>query len=140
MDLMDPNSGSHDNVWDKDKQVAEEVRNIAAEWNFPIASATQLNRSAVGQEKHTHAMIAGGISKINTCDTWVTISLDDVRKQKGEIVLHFNKTRNSDAVGSSLVMKWDPRKLRITDKDAAPRLELKKKTPEKKSILDLMTS
>jgi archaellum biogenesis ATPase FlaH len=141
LDLMAPNSGTSDGVWEKDKAVSEESRNLGVEWNIPVASASQLNRSSVGQEIHNHAMIAGGISKINTCDNLITILFDETRRRKGEIQFQFGKTRNSDAVGSMLDLDWIDMHLRIQSKGSG-RLALKPKAkpiPEKKKgIIDMM--
>lgn len=118
MDLMSPmDKVSADNVFEKDKRVAEELRNIAIEYNLISITASQLNRSAVNADQINHSHIAGGISKINTSDTYITIILSETLKAAGEIAFHYQKTRNSDGVGKTTYLKWDKTCLRIGDKD-----------------------
>jgi len=117
LDLMTPmDKVSADNVFEKDKRVSEELRNIAVELNTVVITASQLNRSAVGAESINHSHIAGGISKVNTCDVYITIILSETLKAAGEVAFHYQKTRNSDGVGKTTYLKWDPTSLRISNK------------------------
>lgn len=117
LDLMSPTDKvSADNVFEKDKRVAEELRNVAMEFNLMMITASQLNRSAVGAEVINHSMIAGGISKINTADVYITIILSETLRAAGEIAFHYQKTRNSDGVGKTTYLSWNNKNLRITTK------------------------
>ena len=117
LDLMTPmDRVSADNVFEKDKRVSEELRNIAVELNTVVITASQLNRSAVGAESINHSHIAGGISKVNTCDVYITIILSETLKAAGEVAFHYQKTRNSDGVGKTTYLKWDAASLRISNK------------------------
>lgn len=120
LDLMSPTDKvSADNVFEKDKRVAEELRNIAFEYNLMMITASQLNRSAVGAEVINHSMIAGGISKINTADLYITIILSETLKAAGEIAFHYQKTRNSDGVGKTTYLSWNNKNLRIGNKSTS---------------------
>lgn len=119
VDLMHPNEKDVDagNLWIKDKLCSEQLRDIGVRHNMMVATASQLNRSAVGATHQTHDQIAGGISKINTADVYWSIVMNETQKAKGEICFHFQKTRNSDGVGKTIYLKWDSKYLRILDRE-----------------------
>lgn len=131
LDKMNPNEKvSADNVFEKDKRVSEQLRDIGVDENMFIVTASQLNRSAVNATTHDHSQIAGGISKINETDVYMSILLDDAMKAQGDICFNLLKTRSSDGVGNTVYMKWDNKYLRVRnpdDDDRKPGLELKKK-------------
>jgi len=116
IDLMAPTTKvSMDNLFIKDKYVAEELRSLAVEYDAILITASQLNRTAVDQERHNHAMIAGGISKIQTADNVISIRQTEAMRNCGEISFQFMKTRSSNGVGRVIYMSWDPDSLRIID-------------------------
>jgi len=110
-DRCGPNDKS--NAFVKDKFVSEELRALAMKMDLTVFTACQFNRSGVaGEDVKSQAQIAGGISKIYTADNVIYI---DARKDRGEMVLDFQKTRNSSAVGSRLIMSYDIDSLRVLD-------------------------
>jgi KaiC/GvpD/RAD55 family RecA-like ATPase len=118
LDLMGTNEFiSSENVFEKDKAAAEQLRNIANDYNAFMITAAQQNRAAVGQTDINHSHIAGGISKINTTDVYISIIMNDAMRANGEIAFMFLKTRSSDGVGKTIYLKWNPVSLRITDPD-----------------------
>lgn len=119
VDLMHPNEKNVDagNLWIKDKLCSEQLRDIGVRHNLMVATASQLNRSAVNATHQSHDQIAGGISKINTCDVYWSILMNESQRAKGEICFHFQKTRNSDGVGKTIYLKWDASHLRILNRD-----------------------
>lgn len=118
LDLMNPNEKIDiGDIWVKDKLVSEQIRDIAVQFNLVIATASQLNRSAVKATQHDHSQIAGGISKINTTDVYWSILFNDAQRAKGEIAFVLQKTRNSDGVGKTVYLKWDAKHLRILDRE-----------------------
>lgn len=122
LDIMGTNSHvSGDNVFEKDKQAAEQLRNIAGEYNMHVITASQQNRGAVGQTDLNHSHIAGGISKINTTDVYVSIIMSSTMRAAGEVAFQFLKTRSSDGVGKTMQLKWDSKTLRITNPDDTKR-------------------
>jgi archaellum biogenesis ATPase FlaH len=140
LDKMSPNSKvSADNISEKDKLCSEQLRDIGVEYDLCIATASQLNRSAVNAKTHDHSQIAGGMTKINEADTYISILMNDIMRAQGEMNFFFQKTRNSDGVGSIVPMNWDKRNLLITDSnrqvDSGIEMNIKPKTV---SILDLM--
>lgn len=106
-------------VYTRDKLVSEALREIANDFKAIAVTASQQNRSAVGMVDIDHSHIAGGISKIDTCDLAISIIFTDAMKAAGEIAFQLIKTRNSDGVGKNVQLKWIGRHLRIANADSA---------------------
>lgn len=119
LDKMAPNEKniSYSDVWTKDKLCAEQVRDMGDKYNMFIATASQLNRQAVNATHHDHSQIAGGISKINETDIYISIICTDTMRAAGEMTYQLQKTRNSDGCGQAVHLKWDHKYLRILDQD-----------------------
>lgn len=109
---------SAENQFIKDKFVSEELRAIANDYNAMMVSASQLNRGAQEIESLdalNQSHIAGGISKINTCDNLVMIIQTAQMKARNEMVFKLVKTRSSAGVGSYFTMNFSPVSLRLTN-------------------------
>lgn len=118
LDIMGANEQvSADNVSEKDKRTAEQLRDIGFSYNAFMASASQLNRSAIDAEHLNQSHTAGGLTKVNTVDWQIAIVQNSAMKALGEIMYTFLKARSSDAVGKSIYLKWDNTRLTISDKD-----------------------
>lgn len=118
LDLMSPNERvSADNVFEKDKRSSEQLRDILFDYDMIGITASQQNRSAITAIELNQSHIAGGISKINTTDVYVSIILTDAMKNAGEIGFHFLKTRNSDGVGHQVYLGWNNKTLRIEEQE-----------------------
>lgn len=129
LDLMASNRNiSVENVFIKDKFIAEEVRSLADEFNMMAISASQLGRQAMETKDHHQGHIQGGISKVNTTDNLVAILQDETNKAAGEFILKGLKTRNSGGVGKTCILKWNQAILRVTEQDT-----LKLNTPKPRS-------
>lgn len=113
LDIMGPNEKVVDNVSEKDKQVAEQFRDILFDYNMFGATASQQNRSAIDAQELNHSHIAGGLTKVNTVDVYVSIIMTPTMKAAGEIGFAFLKTRSSDGVGKTIYLRWDNNSLRI---------------------------
>jgi hypothetical protein len=144
LDVMSPNEHvSADNISEKDKRSAEQLHDIGFEYNMFIASASQQNRGAIDAQELNQGHIAGGLTKINTVDVYISIILTPTMRAAGEIGFAFLKTRSSDGVGKTVYLKWNPISLRISnldheddnsDKEMIARvaqLRLESKTPKK---------
>lgn len=119
LDKMSPNEHvSADNVFEKDKRCSEQLRQIGVDHHMFIATASQLNRSAVKATEHDHSHIAGGISKINETDVYISLKATEAMRAQNEILFIFEKTRNSDGVGKRVYLRWDQKTLVISDKIA----------------------
>jgi len=138
IDLMGSNEKiSADNIHEKDKRASEELREIANDYNAVGITASQQNRGAVTATEVNHSHIAGGISKINTTDVYVSILMTDAMRAKGEMALKFLKTRSSDGVGQTIYLDYNKVTLRITDPNnlnLPPKGGKPKETPEDSDI------
>jgi len=117
LDLMMP-AGQKISVSDmfvKDKLVAEELRNLVVNEQLLLATASQLNRSAVESVEFDHSMIAGGLSKIQTADNVFGIYSTPTMRERCMVQIQFMKTRSSGAVGQKIDLSFNPDTLRITD-------------------------
>ncbi len=118
LDNMSPNEHvSADNVFEKDKRSSEQLRQIGVDYNMYIATASQLNRSAVNATDHDHSQIAGGISKINVTDVYWSIIFTEQMRAMNKIIFILQKTRNSDGLGTQVHLRWEPKYLRIVNED-----------------------
>lgn len=150
LDKMYPNEKIDlGDVWTKDKLVSEQLRDIGVEHNMFVATASQLNRDAVKAAHHDHSHIAGGISKINESDIYISIRMTPEMMAAGQCTFTLQKTRNSDGVGKSIYLKWIGGLLRIVeDNQTTPAIQFKKKgdtlieSPSQggERLLDLMSS
>jgi KaiC/GvpD/RAD55 family RecA-like ATPase len=119
LDLMMPASQkiSVSDMFVKDKLVAEELRNLVVSEQLLLATASQLNRSAVESVEFDHSMIAGGLSKIQTADNVFGIFSTPTMRERCMVQLQFMKTRSSGAVGQKIDLSFNPDTLRISDMD-----------------------
>lgn len=118
LDIMGANEKvSADNISEKDKRATEQLRDILFDYNMYGATASQQNRSAIDAQELNQGHIAGGLTKVNTVDVYASIILTPTMKASGEIGFSFLKTRNSDGVGKTIFLKWDNKRLRITNPD-----------------------
>ena len=118
LDIMAPNERvSADNVFEKDKLVSEQLRAIGGDYNAVTASASQQNRGAVDEVNIRQSHIAGGISKVNTCDWWISIIATTSMRAAGDCAMQFIKTRNSNGEGQTIYLQWT-KNIRILDLDS----------------------
>ena len=117
LDLMMPAQSkvSPSDLFIKDKFVSEELRNFAVEHDFLLATASQLNRSAVEEIEFDHSHISGGLSKIQTADNVIGILTSQAMRERGRYQVQFMKTRSSAGVGQKVDLAFDIGGLRITD-------------------------
>ncbi len=117
LDLMSANDKrvNPSDLFIKDKFVSEELRAMAKEFNLLCISASQFNRSGSDAMEFNQTMIAGGKSKIDTCDNAIGIYLTPKMKERGEIEFQLMKTRNSNGVGQKIILAYDENSMRITD-------------------------
>lgn len=120
LDLMSPNGGiANKGVFEQDKEKSEQLAEIAYDYNCITITASQQNRDGVRSTVPDQAIIAGGISKINTVDNYISIYMNPEMRLKGELFLYYLKTRSSSAVGSMTQLAFNPDNLIISDKKTA---------------------
>ena len=119
LDLLMPIGAkiSAENLFVKDKYVAEEVRNLAKELNVLMVTASQLNRSAVEEIEFNHSHVSGGISKINTADNVFGIFTSRSMRERGQYQFQLMKTRSSSGVGMKVDLQFNVETLRISDNE-----------------------
>lgn len=120
MDLMcSVQSISAENTFIRDKFISEELRAIANDFNLAMITASQLNRGAqqVDIDEISQAHIAGGISKVNTADNLVAIIQTPQMKARGEMLYRLLKTRSSNGVGNTFLLRFDGVTLRLENLD-----------------------
>ncbi len=132
LDLLHPISKKIDfgDLFIKDKYVTEEMRSLAVELDVLCITASQLNRSAVDQTEHNHAMIGGGLSKIQTADNVISIYMSPSMRERGEYQCQFLKTRSSAGVDSKVLLGFDDISLRITNLDEEEMLKRENKVDQ----------
>lgn len=111
LDILASNTKIHySNAFDKDKAVSTQLRNIGNNDIHPMwmATASQENRSAINETDKNQSHIAGGLSKVNTVDVYISIIMTDAMRALGTCSWKLLKTRSSGGVGKSIFMKWDP--------------------------------
>lgn len=149
LDLMGSNeSVSADNISEKDKRATEQLVDILVDYSMFGATASQQNRSAIDAAELNQSHIAGGLTKVNAADWYLSIVMTPTMKAAGEMMFYFLKSRSSDAVGKSVSLKWNNTSLRITNADNAIKQDnmiqqkinsLKKdESIPKRSLLDIM--
>lgn len=117
LDLMSPNGGSKNKgIFEQDKEKSEQLAEISYDYNCITITASQQNRDGVRNSAPDQAIIAGGISKINTVDNYISIYMNPEMRLKGELFLYYLKTRSSSAVGSMTQLAFNPDNLIISDK------------------------
>lgn len=115
LDIMEPNQRvSADNVFEKDKRVSEQIRDIGNDYQAVMASASQQNRGAVDQTRINQSHVAGGLSKVNTADVWIAILANKAQRAANECAFQFLKTRSSEGEGEVVYMQWT-KNIRIKD-------------------------
>lgn len=118
LDIMDPTEHvSRDNVFQKDKLVSEDLRNLASDYNAAVITASQHNRDGIDLHEAKRSHIAGGISKANTTDVWIAVLLNENLKAAGEIGFKFMKLRNNDGIDKVLFLNYNRATMLISDKE-----------------------
>lgn len=116
VDIMSPNGGGKNlGISEQDKLKSEQLYEIVNEYDVIGLTASQQNREAIRMSTPDQAVIAGGLTKVNTVDNYISLFADAVMKAKGELFLHFLKTRSSDGVGKSAMLAFNTSNLQITD-------------------------
>jgi KaiC/GvpD/RAD55 family RecA-like ATPase len=147
MDIMTSNQLiSAENMFVKDKYIAEEIRSMGNDYDCAMVTASQLNRSSHETDLADlgHAQIAGGLSKINTADNLIAIIQDEKMRAMKQYMFKLLKTRSSSGVGSYINLDIDPVSLIISSKQSEEQaLILNRKSEKKipksgKTLLDII--
>lgn len=125
LDIMDPNCGVVNiSISEQDKRKSQEVRGILKEYNMIGISASQQTRDAINITTPDQSVIAGGISKVNTADNYISLYMDDTMELMGEMMLYFLKTRSAKGKGKSTLLDFNTSNLRLTDPKSGSQLSV----------------
>ena len=97
------NSPSSTNMYEKVKNISEQLRAISYTYNIPIISASQIIRQGFNTENPSLDMISEGISLANTADCVFNIWQSDEDKENGYINMGIAKNRFGPNFGSTLL-------------------------------------
>jgi hypothetical protein len=111
----DPQSLQGKNVFDKDKVVATEFRNLVFDYNAMGITASQQGRGAFESEEIGQNHIQGGISKINTIEWVFGGRISDQHDQVNQMEFFLLKGRNTGSNKKRFLVGWDPVWLRLVD-------------------------
>jgi len=135
MDLMAPISKMHAQrgVSEEDKAKSEDIYELLHAYNMIGWTASQQNRDALKMNEPNQSVIAGGLSKINICDNWLSVFMTSEMRLDGEMWTYAFKTRWSDGAGKRALLGYDSDTLRISDHESPNKYEdllskIKKKT------------
>lgn len=116
LDQMNPNGGVKNiGIWEQDKQKTEELYAILEDYDMVGITASQQNREGLRNETPGQAVIAGGMSKVNTVDNYISIFMTDEMRMQGKMFFYYLKTRSSDGVGQMTEMTFDRANLQVRD-------------------------
>lgn len=116
LDLMSPNGGVKSmGISEQDKLKSEQLAEVGHVYNAIVLSASQQNREALRMAAPDQGVIAGGITKVNTVDNYISIFMDPKMRLQGEMLIYFLKTRSSSAVGSSKMLSFNADNLQVTN-------------------------
>lgn len=116
LDLMQPNGGSSNkSISEQDKEKSEQLTQLIFDINAIGISASQQNREAIKTASPDQSVIAGGISKVNTVDNYISIYMSPEMRLRGEVFIYYLKTRSSSAVGTMTPLAFNPDNLIMSD-------------------------
>lgn len=133
LDLLTPNEGIKNlSVSEQDKLKSEQYSQLLHDYNAIGISASQQNREALKTSSPDQSVIAGGMTKVNTVDNFISLFMDSGLRLKGEMMAFFLKTRSSDGVGKMAMLSFDSACLRIADLDGGGMKSMTAKLKERK--------
>ena len=112
-------------MYQRSKYVAEELRNLANQFECPVFSASQINRSGMGDKGGTKGMVtskdlAESRAILDTADALIVINQTDTEKKLaekdgiGEQRLYIDKNRNGCS-GEIITITLDYNTMTIRD-------------------------
>ena len=117
-DIMKPTSGYNDK-WLEQGAIYEEVRGMAVEYNIPIWTGCQANRSSMSKSFITIENIADSFDKAKISD--VILALCQTPEEKDENIMRLFVAKNRDAAsGQSLIIRPNYQRMKfhcISDAD-----------------------
>ncbi len=138
LDVMSPNEGTKNlSVSEQDKQKAEQLTQLLHDYNAIGLSASQQNREAITMSDPNQGVIAGGLTKVNAVDNYVSLYMSPELRAKGQFLIFFLKTRSSDGVGKKTMLSFDNSCLRMGDFDGGGMSSIAESAKKRKKKADL---
>ncbi len=102
LDLARPSSSTNEPRHDE-KLMYTDFRSLADEYDFALLSATQTNRTGMGNETATAVDVADNIEKLRIADLTISINATEEEKAKEECRLYMAASRNQAGSRTILV-------------------------------------
>jgi hypothetical protein len=116
LDLMSPIGGTKNkSLSEQDREKSQEMYEILNNYDMLGWSASQQNRDALKTNNPDQSIIAGGISKVDICDYWISMYMNSDMRLEGDMMIYMLKTRYSDAHGKQGLLHFDDASLKISD-------------------------
>lgn len=149
LDLMSPIGGTKNkSLSEQDREKSQEMYEILHTYDMLGWSASQQNRDALKTDNPDQSIIAGGISKVDICDYWISIFMNSDMRLEGSMMIYMLKTRYSDGHGKQGCLAFDDGSLKISDlenpdkeEDLVRRIEkkkLEKNNTKEKELIDTL--
>jgi len=124
LDLMSPISGTKNKgVSEQDKEISEEIYELLHTYDMIGWSASQQNREALKMNSPDQSVVAGGLSKVNICDNWISVFMSGDMRLAGELMIYMLKTRYADGQHKSSMLAFDDGSLKISDHESPDKSE-----------------
>lgn len=109
-DKLSPSVGLYSYI----KSISEEVRSVAVDYQIPIISCSQLNRSAVNNLNASNDSISDSLGTLMTCDFVCFLLQSEEMKAKSQLVFKITKNRFSGRT-DHFQMNVDYSRMRVSD-------------------------
>lgn len=96
INIMLPMNNKWTNIYEKVKNICEELRGLGVELNIPVISATQTNRSGTNNTDLDYTNIAESAGVSQTADFILGVSTNDELKKSNQILFKQLKNRYND--------------------------------------------
>jgi len=124
LDLMSPISGAKNKgISEQDKEKSEEIYELLHTYDMIGWSASQQNRDALKMNSPDQSVVAGGLSKVNICDNWISVYMSGEMRLAGELMIFMLKTRYADGQHQSSLLSFDDGSLKISDHETPDKSE-----------------
>lgn len=104
-----------EDLYNKIKQISEDLRAIAVRQECLIVTATQTNRSAFDSDDITVGNIAESAGLLHTCDTMLGIIQDSDMRTSNTYLLKILKIRDGHGKNNKMVMNIEYKRMRISE-------------------------
>lgn len=124
LDLLSPIGGvKNKGLSEQDREKSQEIYELLHAYDMIGWSASQQNREALKMSSPDHSAIAGGMSKIDICDAWISLFMDSGMRLNGTMLAYFLKTRYSDGHGKKIALAFDNGSLKVSNHEKPDSVE-----------------